>query len=446
MIDLARFPERTDNVDVGAERNLLACIVKTADAWLKLPDGFSSDEFAVPLNRALFSVIDSIYGKGAVVDVVTVYEALPKDYQDELDTNLGGWSYIQALQDLPISPNNVVHEAHTLLDRSTRRRIGRAANRILELSTVPEPLDKIREGIEVAISEIDKTEGTEVVNIGSKGLEFIEKRMAAPTEVPGLPSGFTQLDKAIQGFQSSRLYVVGARMKTGKSMLLLNWAKHLAVDNNIPILWISTEHSQDDEFSRLLSLTSEVQENLINNGIFSEVELYTQRVGEALTSIKGAPFHFASMPMFNLQKIKQLTRKMVRVHGVKALFFDFIKTPESETNNKEWQELGALTYGLKALGAAEDIPIITAAQVNREGANSFKLDGEIDVDHFGGSDRIAQAMSVGLVLRKPTKVEANDPDIFRVLRVARNRHGAEEQKYLINFEGEIIKMSECKRL
>lgn len=445
MLDLSVFTVEP-RIDVGAERNALACIIKTADAWLNLPDGFSSDEFAVPLNKALFTVVDSIYGRGAVPDVVTVYESLPPEFQKELDENLGGWSYLQALRDLPIDATNVLHEARKLLDCSTRRRINRAGTRLLELSTSEEPLSKVREGIEVAISEIDKAEGTEVVNIGSKGLEFIEKRMANPKEVPGLPSGFEELDKAIQGFQPSRLYVIGARLKTGKSMLLLNWAKFLAVDSNIPILWISTEHSQDDEFSRLLSLTSTVQENLINNGIFSEVELYSQRVGEALEKIKAAPFHFVSMPLFSLQKIKQITRKMVRLHGVKALFFDFIKTPESDVATKEWQELGALTYGLKALAAAEDIPIITAAQVNREGASSFKLDGEIDVDQFAGSDRIAQAMSVGFVLRHPTNKEAQDPNIFRVLRVARNRHGAENQKYLLNFSGDIIKMTECKRL
>lgn len=446
MIELARFPERTDNVDVGVERNALACIIKTADAWLKLPDGFSSDEFAVPLNRALYSVIDSIYGKGGIADVVTVYEALPPDMQRDMDSNLGGWGYLQALRDLPIDPNNVVHEAEKLRELSTRRRITQAGDRIKEAASSLESLDKVRERVEIAVSEIDKTDGADVVNIGSKGLEFIEKRMAAPREVPGLSSGFKEMDKAIQGFQPGRLYVIGARMKTGKSMLLLNWAKYLAVDCKIPILWISTEHSQDDEFSRLLSLTSSVQESLINNGIFSEVELYTERVGNALEEIKASPFHFVSMPLFSLQKIKQLTRKMVRLHGVRALFFDFIKMPESDVATKEWQELGSLTYGLKALAASEEIPIVTACQVNREGANNFKLDGEIDVDHFGGSDRIAQAMSVGFVLRKPSKEEASDNHQFRVLRIARNRHGAEDQKYLLNFAGEVIRMSECKRL
>lgn len=445
MIDLD-FKVRTDNIDAGAERNTLACIVKSSDAWLKLPDGFSSDEFVIPLNKALYTVIDSIYGKGAIADVVTVYEALPGEYQREMDENLGGWSYLQALRDLPIDPENVTYEAQKLLDNSARRRINRAGTKLTELSASQAPLAEVREGVEVAISEIDKAEGVEVANIGSRGLEFLEKRMAAPKEVPGLPSGFLEMDKAIQGFQQGRLYVVGARLKTGKSMLLLNWAKHLAVDCNTPVLWISTEHTQDDEFSRLLSLTANVQENLINNGIFSEIELYSERVAQALEAIQGSPFHFVHMPLFTLTKIKQLARKMVRVHGVRAIFFDFIKTPESELASKEWQELGALTYGLKALAAVEDIPIITACQINREGASSFKLDGEIDVDHFGGSDRIAQAMSVGFVLREPTKKEADDPDIFRVLRVARNRHGAAGQKYLLNFMGDVIKMSECKRL
>ena len=100
---------------------------------------------------------------------------------------------------------------------------------------------------------------TEVNNIGSNALEFIQDKIAHAAEVPGHPSGFPELDRSIQGFQGGRLYVVGARKKTGKSMVLLNWAKHLSLDKNIPVLWISTEHSQTDEFSRLHREPSRIQ-------------------------------------------------------------------------------------------------------------------------------------------------------------------------------------------
>ena len=434
-------------IDAGTERNVLACIVKSDDAWIKLPSVFGEEEFEVPVNKALWTVLDSLYSRGASIDPVVVFESLPAQFQAELK-DLGGWNYIQALKDLPIDPRNVTHEAEKLIELTIRRRIDKAGDKLKEEAKSREALARVREDVELIFSDIDKeSSGDEVQNIATNGYDFIKNKMSNPSEVPGIHSGFLEVDRVTQGFQPGRLYVVGARKKTGKSMLLLNWARHIAVDQGIPVLWISTEHTIDDEYSRLLSLESGVYEISINNGMFSRVEAHVGRVADAQERIAHSPFNFVSMPFFSLEKIRRLTRKMVRVYGVKILFFDFIKSPESEANSKEWQELGKFTYGLKALGVAEGIPVVSAVQINREGQQNFRLDGEIDSDHFAGSDRIAQALSVAWVLRAPNNQEANgDSNAFRVLKITDNRHGAAGLKMLLDFHGETIRMSENKRL
>lgn len=445
MVDLVNFPPNL--TDAGIERNVLACIVKSDDAWIKLPSVFSTEEFEIPINRALWTVIDSLYSRGAAIDPVVVYESLPSQFQDELK-DLGGWNYIQTLKDLPIDPSNVVHEAEKLLNLSIRRRIALAGDKLKEESKSRDSIEKVREEVELIFSGIDReSDNEEVNNIAINGYDFIKTKMSNPSEVPGIHCGFDEIDRIVQGFQPGRLYVVGARKKTGKSMLLLNWARYIAVEHGIPVLWISTEHTIDDEYSRLLSLESGVYEMSINNGTFSRVEAHVVRVADAQDRIAAAPFHFVSMPFFSLEKIRRLARKMVRVYGVKILFFDFIKSPESEAGNKEWQELGKFTYGLKALGVAERIPVVSAVQINREGASNFRLDGEIDSDSFSGSDRIAQALSVAFILRKPNSQEANgDADSFRVLRISDNRHGPASLKMLLDFKGETICMTENRKL
>lgn len=445
MIDLKSFPSGL--VDAGTERNVLACIVKSDNAWIRLPSFFGSEEFEVPVNKALWTVIDSLYARGAAIDPVVVHESLPTEFKEELK-DLGGWNYISTLRDLPIDPSNVTHEAEKLVELSVRRRISSAGDLLKEEAKAHKDLSSVREDVEVIFAGIERnSEGEDAINIASNGYDFIQKKMANPVEIPGISSGFEEVDRVTQGFQPGRLYVVGARKKTGKSMLLLNWAKHISVDLGIPILWISTEHTVEDEYSRLLSLTSGVYEMSINNGTFARVEAHVGRVADANDAIVSSPFHFVSMPFFSLDKIKRLTRKMVRVNGVKVVFFDFIKSPENDGNNKEWQELGRFTYGLKALGVAEGVPFISAVQINREGQNNFRLDGEIDSDHFAGSDRIAQALSVAWVLRKPNQQEANgDSETFRILKLTDNRHGPAGLKMLLDFHGETIRMSENKRL
>jgi replicative DNA helicase len=431
--------------DIRAEQKLLGTLLRSSDAWMHLPEGLTPEALTQPLYRALFFVIDSIYTKGAVPDPIAVTEALPADMQVELE-KIGGWGFLSTLRELPVDPKNSEFIARDLIDLLTRRRIESAGGEISGMATEAKPLDKIIENIEITISNIEGKGDTEVAQIGSNALEFVAAKIAAPAEVPGLESGFPELDKSIQGFQPGRLYIVGARKKIGKSATLLNWSKHLAVDLGVPVLWISSEHSQSDEFSRLLSLVSEVREMTINNGTFSDIPIHMERVERAVEDISDAPFYFCSMPNISLGKIKRLTRKFVRVHGVKILFVDYVKGAPDTANVREWQELGILADGLKALASTEDIPVVSAVQINRAGAQELRAGGELDSDFFAGSDRIAQFMSVGMILRKPTKKEAEDPEIFRVLEVVDNRHGPANLRMLLSFEGEIIKLKELKRV
>lgn len=443
MISL-EFPDPTSHIDPGVERNVIACIVKSQEAWLTASYTVDPQDFVVDINRALWVVVDSLYSKGAHVDPVVVFDLLSKEHKAELE-DLGGWNYIQALQDLPINPNNVEFEVDKLLELSTRRRIENAGGQLKEISKEKKSIEEVQEDVETVFNSINKEEDEEIVNIADNGIQFLEKRLANVSEVPGLSTGFKSLDVVIQGLQSGRLYVIGAPQKTGKSMLLLNWARNIVVNEKQPILWISTEHSIDDEFSRLLSLESNVPEASINNGTFSKVDVYADRVDKAYHTIKGSPFYFLSMPLFTLDKIRRVTRYMARVHKIKALFFDFIKTNESGAD-KEWMQLGILAYGLKSLAMKEDIPVITACQVNREGKNNFKYNGDMDSNNFAGSDRISHAMSVGFVLRPPTEKENTNIEQFRVLSITDNRHGPSGRRFLLDFDGEVISMTENKVL
>lgn len=432
-------------VDLRAEQKLLSTLLREQDAWMRLPEGFTPEALSSPLNRALFFVVDGIYAKGAHPDPILVSESLPKDMQGELE-KIGGWGFLETLKDMPVDPKNVEYIAQGLIDLNTRRRIDAAGSTISSMANDPSPVPKVIENIELVVNDIEGRGDSEVVQIGKGAEEFIADKISHPAEVPGLPSGFAELDRSIQGFQNGRLYVVAAPKKTGKSMILLNWAKHLSVDLGYPVLWISTEHSQTDEYSRLLSLVSEVREVSINNGTFSEVDVHLERVEKAVERLSVAPFYFCSMPQFSVAKIKRLTRKFVRVFGVKALVFDYIKAVADTANVREWQELGVLADGLKTLATTENIPVLSAAQINRAGREEWRAGGEMDMDYVAGSDRIAHYYSVGMILRKPTKKETPDSEGYRVLEVKDNRHGPSNYGYLLNFQGEIIKLEEVKPL
>jgi len=54
-----------------------------------------------------------------------------------------------------------------------------------------------------------------------------------------------------------------------KAWTILNFIKNIAIDQNIPVLYISTEQTWKDEMSRLLSIVARMREDWIVKGTFA---------------------------------------------------------------------------------------------------------------------------------------------------------------------------------
>jgi len=438
-----------DLSSVILERNVLACLLKDRNAWLSTADLLTAEDFTYPLNSELFGIFNGLHDRKAVLDPVLISEHLAPATLKELD-GLGGWGYLQDLRALPIAPANVQLVANELHALTIRRRAKTAGERIAELATQERTLESMLSKSQIEIDSISATEGEGVIRIGADLALNIQQKIETASNVPGLSSGFSKLDMYLQGFQSAELYVLAARKKTGKSVTLLTWARNLALKQNIPILYVSTEHHHKLDQLRLLSMEAEVSFNLLNSGMVKDRPVMMERVTEAVGRIEQAPFHFKYLPSFALDKIKRMARKYIRLEGVRAVFFDLIKMPQGQNQAKEWQELGTLAYGLKELAGEEGVPVVSAVQFNREAGSAQRLQEELDSDYFAGSDRIAQALTVAFALRRPYKDELSGMGFteegVRILQVTDNRLGPSGYKGVLQFEASTLNLRELQRL
>jgi len=438
-----------DLTSASTERSVLSCLFRSRDAWITVSDILSEEDFSFPLHRQLYHAVCIGHEKRLTLDPVVLSDKLGEHAQKELE-NVGGWAYLKDLFDHPISPSNVGELVRELRELTLRRKTAAAGVEIQKLASNERDIDQMLGKAQVAVDQISAQADEGVVRIGSDLAWNVQQKIEHATLVPGLPTGFRALDLYLQGFQSGELYVLGARKKTGKSVTLLTMARNLALKNQTPILYISTEHHHKLDQLRLLSMEAEVSFNLLNSGMVKDQPAMMDRVTEAVGRIEDAPFHFKYLPSFGLDKIKRMARKYIRLEGVKVVFFDLIKMPQGQNQAKEWQELGVLAYGLKELAGEEGIPVISAVQVNREGANAQRLQEDLDSDYFAGSDRIGQAMTVGFTLRRPYTNELQDlgftEEGVRILQVTDNRLGPAGYKGILQFEASTLNLRELQRL
>jgi replicative DNA helicase len=398
----------------------------------------------------LWTVLDALRAKQVALDPITVERELPGPQQIEL-AQLGGWSWLDSLNDQPVEPSNVMHYAKQLRDLSTKRRMHAVGQTIQDmvLGEPETPAEALQNKIEVLVNEIPGvTNG--VIDLADVSLEFLKERMANVKEIPGYTTGFPVFDEYTSGLRPGDLCVFAGAPGCGKSTILLNVAKHLAFDNGLQVGWVATEHSAREEVSRYLSIVSGVEEKLIGNGMFSQIPQYLDRVAEAEVKIRSlSNFKFLSLPKFKLEQVERYAAKMVRQFGIQVLFFDYIRIPDSNSDNT-WRETGEFTYGLKALATKFEIPVVSAVQINRKGREDMKWGGDPTVDYLANSDDIGRAASIAAAIRELTKKELEsrtvDVDHCRAVQLVKNRHGAKGYRMEYSFLAETLTLVENSQL
>jgi hypothetical protein len=241
-------------------------------------------------------------------------------------------------------------------------------------------------------------------------------------------------------------------MKVGKSTICKNIAYNVA-SKNIPVLYLDTEMETEDQKNRLLASVGDVNIDIVETGQFSTNPIERQKITEAVGKIASTKFYHKNIASMSIEMQLAIIRKwIISVVGLNKdgkakeclLVYDYIKLMDSKelAKGQEHQLLGFLMTTLQGLAVKYDIPILTAAQLNRDGISKE------DTSVIGGSDRIAQYGSNIAVLKwkSPEELAAENYEWGnQKLIVMASRYGEQTQPgdYInVMFDGAKSKMSE----
>jgi replicative DNA helicase len=404
----------------GNEAAVLACVLKDPSSYFEVEAKLTDTDFLTPHHRALWTVIKSLTRQDIITfDASTLLnQAITLDLEKKISgPNVSAYDYIVALMDKNIEPANIGFYLTRMLDASIKLKVLQATAEIAETTEQNRTLtgetldaktivdDAQNKFLQLALETMHEADA---VNLAEGVAEMLAEIQAAPTGMVGIPTGFRRLDTAIGGLEPGTLTVVGARPKTGKSTLLLNWAKHIAYEYKQPVLYVDTEMSGREQRLRLLSTLSSVPEREIKTGTYFQDPQNVDSIQHAQDVMGNGLILHKYYPNFTPEGIAALTRKYHHQGKAMVLFFDYIKLPDADlqmiSNVKEYQALGYLTVALKNLAGQLQIPVVTAVQLNREGANK----GHVDSANFADSDRILRYANTLLGLASKPKKELQE--------------------------------------
>jgi len=402
------------------------CLIDPLKVDECLQAGMAPEWFYDLRHRRLWEIMVKLMEDGCPIDMITVGE---KANATGVLSDVGGLAYLSELMDKVPSAANSAYYVGIVKDRFIRRRMLQA---ILDGQTKArnEQVDAedALADLEVAVGEcrIGSAKGE---SMGAKAtmalvLDTLQERAALAKEkgnsVTGVPTGFRTLDRMTAGFQRSELSLVAARPSVGKSAFLSNVIRAACVEAGEPTLVLTAEMSEEQVGRRLLCDVASVDGRITRNGDIVNVPSYTgeqRRLISASARIAKSPLFIRYIKGVPIEEIGAIIRSHVRKYGIGLVTVDYVQLirPLHSTGSRAY-DVGEVAERLKDYAVSNRIPILAAAQLNRESDRGDRAPGIHDLKDSG---QLEQAGETILLIHRDT---VNSPTEAEV-HLAKQREG-----------------------
>ncbi len=356
-----------------AEQSVLGGLMLDNDAADRIGDVVTADDFYADAHRVIFAAVLQLIATGKPADVVTVSESLASTQR--LDY-AGGLAYLGALAQGVPTAANIRHYAQIVRERSILRQLAATAGEIAEVAF--NPLGRsARQVLDLAESKV-----LHIAEQGSRGqqqfarigelLPGVVDRIEVlynrddPSDVTGIATGFTDIDRKTSGMQPGDLVIVAGRPSMGKTAFALNMGEHVALTLKKAVLVFSMEMGATQLAMRLIGSVGRLDQHKLRTGRLANEDW--ERLTTALGRLNEAPMHIDETPALTAMEVRSRSRRMLRqYHGELGLIIvDYLQLMQSTSEGENRAtELSEISRSLKALAKELKAPVIALSQLNR---------------------------------------------------------------------------------
>lgn len=291
------------------------------------------------------------------VDAGTLISELPKDQA----------STIKSLLDFP-SATNIDHSCRKLKTFYALRQTVTACHEIIqECSQASGDDQDVIDRAQSKIMSIEVRGGKDsyqrIDDILTDCLEHWESIKKRGHGISGVTSGYVDIDRITAGFQNTDLIILAARPSMGKTALAMNMATNGA-RAGFPVGFFSLEMGGKQLSSRMVARQSKVNSKRFLSCNFSQDDW--NKVTHGATNLAGLPIYIDDTPALHHMEIRRRARKMVKNHGIRMMFVDYLQLAKGDRGLTREQEVSSISAALKGMAKEFEIPVIALSQLNRK--------------------------------------------------------------------------------
>jgi len=362
------------------EKGVLSCMLQAPDhcvpvAMEGLPMGI---EAFSPYRGMIFdALLDCASESGAAVTIAELTTRL-RD-RGELEKIGGAVALVEILRHAP-SPKQLGHYIRQIIRYWQRREMRRIAGLLAKEAANLETPEV--ETIDAASGALERVRGVDL----RKGLvpaqPLLLEAIEAAQEIysrrgkllAGLATGFVDIDRTLLGMKGGQLIVIAARPSMGKTALLMSIAENLAMgvtyqdfrQEPVPIAVFSLEMGSLSLVQRMLWGRAGINLVRMRDGMLTRDAL--PKLATSAEQLSRAQIFLDDQAALSISECVARVTMAVKRWGIRAVVIDYLQLMRSgvkEAGKSRQLEIGIVTRGLKKLAKDLNVPVIVAAQLNR---------------------------------------------------------------------------------
>ena len=410
---------------VEAEQSVLGAMLIDPRCIPQVIEELVGEDFYLQANRDIYNTMYRMFNFSAVIDPVTVLDEMK--LAGVFDENTSR-SYILQLMDVTPTSANVMEYVRIVKDKSLLRQIYNTAGELTEL---------VREGGETA-SHVQDLAEQRIYSIrqgrNSQGLEplsailvdvfqHLQELSEAGSEVPGLASGFIDLDRTLTGIHPSELVLLAARPGMGKTSFALNVLLHAGKFSGKTVVFFSLEMSREQLALRLISSEAYLDNKKLLTGRLSPDDW--DNVSLAVAALSRTRILIDDNPALT---VADMNAKCRRVEDLGLVVIDYLQLMQASGSGTKYagenrqQVVADISRSLKIMAKELHVPVLCLSQLSR--ANESRTNKRPMLSDLRESGAIEQDADVVMFLYREDYYNADtDKRNQAECIIAKNRRG-----------------------
>ncbi len=355
-----------------AEQSVLGGLLIDNGAWDKIIDILKESDIYREDHRLIYRHIGQLIAASKPADVITVFESLKSVNKAD---DIGGLEYLNALAQNVPSAANIRRYAELVRDRGILRKLIGVTEEISSaaFNTQGKPVSEVLDEAEAKVFSIaeEGSRGTQgfadIQSLLTQAVERIDELYSREgnSEVTGIPTGFTDLDRMTSGLQEGDLVIVAGRPSMGKTAFSINIGEHVAMETGMPVLVFSMEMGGAQLAMRMLGSVGRLDQNRLRTGRLNNEDW--PRLTHAIQKLNDTQIYIDETPALTPVELRARARRQARMCGKLGLIVvDYLQLMSSNSQGENRAtEISEISRNLKGLAKELNCPVIALSQLNR---------------------------------------------------------------------------------